>query len=46
MNNIFISGIALLVYIYFIQISNSKVQVFYKNMLKMLLIIDISNKIY
>lgn len=44
MNNIFTWGIELLAYIYFIQISNSKIQVSYKNMLNMLLIIDISNK--
>lgn len=44
MNNKFIWGIALLVYINFIPISNSKIQVSYKNMLNMLLIIDVSNK--
>lgn len=44
MNNKFIWGIALLVHINFIPISNSKIQVSYKNILNMLLIIDVSNK--
>lgn len=44
MNNKFIWGIALLVYINFIPIIYSKIQVSYKNMLNMLLIIDVSNK--